>query len=58
MVPLDARRADLPAIVQNVAQRAADEAAAARITCILGSDVMGAPAVEKNLCRTCNGKGR
>ena len=56
IVPLSARRAVLPANVLDAALRAADEAssaaAAAFITCVWGSDVMGAPAVEKNLCRT------
>ena len=52
MVPLSARRAVLPANVLDAALRAADEAAAALITCVLGSDVMEAPAVEKNLCQT------
>ena len=52
MVPLRARKAVLPANVLDAALRAADEAAAALITCVLGSDVIVAPAVEKNRCRT------
>ena len=58
MVPLSARRAVLLANVLDTALRAADAAAAALITCVLGSDVMGAPAVEKNLCHTYFDDGR
>ena len=39
-------------IGRSLALRAVEEAVAALITCDLGSDVMGSPAVEKNLCRT------
>ena len=49
IIPFEARRAVLPAEVPDAALRVAEEAAAALITCNLGSDVMGAPAVEKNL---------
>jgi hypothetical protein len=58
MIPLDARRAVLLAIVPDDALRAAEEAAAALITCIWGFDVMGASAVEKNLCLTYSDEGR
>ena len=51
-MPLEARRAVLPADVPDTALRVSEEAAAALITCVLGSDVIDVPAVEKNLLRT------
>ena len=55
---MEARRAVLPAKVPDAALRMAEDAAAALITCVLGSDVMGAQAVEKNLLWTYVDGGR